>query len=148
MVKEVKGFKCENCRKLVSSRGQIGTAHRNHCPHCLWSKHVDEGQSGDRMSGCRGPMRPVGLTFKHEGLDKYTGKPKVGELMLVHQCLKCAGFSINRLAADDEAQVVLQVFEDSLAVGEIAGGLVEEGIDLLTEKARAEIRKQLFGAGA
>ncbi|MCJ7545146.1 MAG: RNHCP domain-containing protein, partial [Phycisphaerae bacterium] len=39
-------FICEHCA-LVVSPDPGGTAHRNHCPHCLWSVHLDL-RPGDR----------------------------------------------------------------------------------------------------
>ena len=139
------GFSCEHCGSWVSKDQFIGTHFRNHCPFCLWSKHVDERQSGDRHAFCRGPMEPIGLTFKHEGQDKY-GRPRQGELMLVHRCQKCGAFSLNRLAADDEIQMVLEVFESSQKRNqEILNKLKEDNIELLTEKDEKEIKIQLFG---
>ena len=32
-------FICENCGKKV---GKLGYSCRNHCPYCLYSKHVDK----------------------------------------------------------------------------------------------------------
>ena len=139
------GFTCGHCDSWVSKDRFIGTHFRNHCPFCLWSKHVDERHSGDRDSSCRSSMEPIGLTFKHEGQDKY-GRPRQGELMLVHQCQKCGAFSLNRLAADDEIQMVLQVFESSKKKNKvILDKLKEDHIELLTEKDEKEIKTQLFG---
>ncbi|WP_420871372.1 RNHCP domain-containing protein [Lysinibacillus xylanilyticus] len=35
---------------------------RNHCPKCLFSKHVDT-VPGDRASTCKGLMRPIGVDY-------------------------------------------------------------------------------------
>ena len=143
--KKDKGFECAHCHQWVDCSRFIGTHFRNHCPHCLWSKHVDEQKSGDRQAFCRGDMEPIGLTFKKEGFDKF-GKPRQGELMVIHQCQECGQFSINRLAADDDPQIVLKIFEDSKKVNkEIAEGLKNESIRLLDETDRQEIETQLFG---
>ena len=77
-------FKCLNCNTFIGSNDAIGTKHRNHCPICLFSKHVD-CKPGDRKSKCGGKMKPVALTFKKEGKDRY-GKVRVGELMIVNIC--------------------------------------------------------------
>ena len=91
-------------------------------------------------------MAPIGLTFKHEGWDKYTKLPKQGELMLIHQCGGCAKFSINRIAADDNPQIILSVFEESKSIAsEIRSQLEKENIKLLTEKDKEELNSQLFG---
>jgi len=130
-----KGFECVHCRQWVDCGKYIGTRFRNHCPHCLWSRH----------SLCRGLMEPIGLTFKKEGFDKYK-KPRQGELMVIHQCQDCSEISINRLAADDNPQVVLKIFEDSQKLSEELKKEIDlEGIQLLTKEDEQEIRTQLFG---
>lgn len=121
----------------------IGTRNRNHCPYCLWSLHVDEEISGDRRSRCNGLMEPIGLTFKNEGFDKYV-KKRQGEIMLVHQCIKCNKFSINRLAGDDDPQEVLKIFNNHFLLDR-RPHLKLEGIGMLTEKDREEVERQLFG---
>jgi len=139
------GFQCEHCDCWVSKDQFIGTHHRNHCPFCLWSKHVDWQSSGDRRANCRGAMEPLGLTFKKEGVDKY-GRPKQGELMLIHRCQKCEDFSINRLAADDQTQKVLALFESSQNLSqEIKDKLKANKIELLSRKDEKEMNNQLFG---
>jgi len=139
------GFTCEHCNSWVSKDQFIGTHFRNHCPFCLYSKHLDIKKSGDRHSSCHDLMKPIGLTFKHEGIDKY-GHPRQGELMLIHQCLECNDFSINRLAADDQAEMVMLVFKESKDLpNDIQKKLQSEGIELLTHKDEQEIKNQLFG---
>jgi 6-phosphogluconate dehydrogenase len=49
-------FLCTHCDRAIPGTAP-GTVHRNHCPHCLWSLHVDL-RTGDRRSACRGPMEP------------------------------------------------------------------------------------------
>lgn len=66
-------------------------SYRNHCPACLWSKHVDRDGPGDRMSACGGMMEPVGL-------DQRGGK---GWLVL-HRCTLCGKSIPNRAAPDDD----------------------------------------------
>ena len=63
-------------------------SYRNHCPACLWSKHVDI-DPGDRASACRGMMRPERV--EHRG-----GKG----LVLVHRCVVCGFVRPNRIADD------------------------------------------------
>ncbi|WP_194926572.1 RNHCP domain-containing protein [Catenulispora pinisilvae] len=80
------GFTCENCGTLVAplSNG----SYRNHCPACLYSKHVDV-EPGDRASTCRGAMRPERV--EHRG-----GKG----LVIVHRCTVCGFVRPNRIADD------------------------------------------------
>ena len=140
-----KGFVCEHCKKRVPVNRAMGTRHRNHCPFCLWSKHVDLKNPGDRKSTCLGAMEPLGLTFKKEGINKY-GKLRQGELMVVHRCLNCGQYSINRIAADDDSTAILELFEKSLKLDERTKlELEKENIRLLEEKDKEEIRTQLFG---
>lgn len=63
-------------------------SYRNHCPTCLYSKHVDV-VPGDRASACHGPMRPVRLEHR-------SGKGRV----IVHRCEWCGCERPNRVAAD------------------------------------------------
>lgn len=139
--KRKEGFRCSHCHAWVSLR-VAGTKHRNHCPECLWSKHI--GRLEQLRETCGGAMIPVGLTFKKEGIDKYTGKPKQGELMLIHQCVRCGEISINRLAGDDNSDVVMKIFEHSLNMPkELRKRLKKEHIDILAEQNREEVKRQL-----
>lgn len=51
--KRVENFTCEVCGAEIS-----GTGYTDHCPNCLWSKHVDINP-GDRLSKCGGMMKPI-----------------------------------------------------------------------------------------
>lgn len=88
-------------------------------------------------------MAPIALTFKDEGIDKY-GKKRQGEVMIIHQCLKCSKITKNRLAGDDDPQIVLEIFNKSFR-SDLLQQVKSEGINLLTENDREEVKKQLFG---
>jgi len=106
---------------------------------------VDKDRSGDRQSDCHSLMKPIGLTFKKEGVDRY-GKPRQGEIMIVHQCLGCGKISINRIAGDDDPDMILKIFEDSQKMDLAKKKLLKEkGIRILEEKDKKEILAQLFG---
>ena len=79
-------FICGHCGRTVAP---CLSHQRNHCPACLRSLHLDI-RTGDRRSGCRGVMDPVGIWVK--------GK---GERALLHRCRKCGFIRANRVAADD-----------------------------------------------
>lgn len=116
----------------------MGTANRNHCNMCLWSRHVDI-RTGDRQATCRGGMEPIGLTLRRVGFGR------VGELMLVHECRGCGKLSINRIARDDPEGELLQLFEQSKRIGvERRSQLERRDIDLLDDAV--EIHRQLYGA--
>lgn len=142
---EKRGFRCFHCGQWVSFSKFMGTAHRNHCSFCLWSKHVDFKKPGDRKSNCRATMKPIGLTFKHEGVDKY-GKLRQGELMLIHECTGCGKISINRIAADDNSKAILKVFGESQKLNlEKRNRLERDGIKILPRETKEKILTQLFG---
>jgi hypothetical protein len=139
-------FECCHCSLEVTPNAAMGTRHRNHCNHCLWSKHVDTAP-GDRASACQGCMEPVGVTLKREGVDKY-GKEKLGDIMLVHRCQKCGQININRIAADDPEDLILQVFDISNTLPsplspETSAELKNQSITFLTNKK--ELKEKLFG---
>ncbi len=105
------GFTCAHCHAFVyTETGLSGVQNRNHCPYCLWSRHLDLYAAGDRLSACKALMQPIGLTIKFTR-KKYG--PNRGELMLVHACMECKALSINRIAADDDPQELFAVFEAS-----------------------------------
>ena len=88
-------FKCKNCRRFIGPPPS-GGRHRNHCPFCLFSLHVDGDCSGDRLSACGSRMEPIG-SFQRVN----------GEYVLVHRCRGCGFERFNRIAADDDFALVL-----------------------------------------
>ena len=106
-------FRCLHCQGYVSSDPLLaGVRNRNHCPYCLWSRHLDWQQAGDRLSVCRAAMKPIGLSLKRSR-NRYAGE-QAGELMLIHCCQDCGKIALNRIAADDDAGSLLKVFIHSL----------------------------------
>lgn len=92
-------FRCRHCRAFVVALPS-GGRHRNHCPFCLYSRHVDDTTPGDRASACGGSMAPVGHFLR----------PK-GEPVVVHRCLSCGQERHCRIAADDDFDLVLSLPE-------------------------------------
>ncbi|MFD9893511.1 RNHCP domain-containing protein [Amycolatopsis sp. NPDC059027] len=90
-------FRCVGCRLDVPPDAP-GTAHRNHCPHCLASLHVDRRVPGDRAASCRGRMEALSMSVRPDG-----------EWLIIHQCLTCGELSANRIAGDDNALVLLRL---------------------------------------
>lgn len=136
-------FRCLGCGQAVEDGGPIGTRHRNHCPRCLASCHVDRSVSGDRAATCQALMTAVGLTFKQEGNDKW-GKPKPGEVMLIHECSGCGHLSINRIAGDDAEEALLVLLEREIDPG-LSARISQAGIRRLGQKDRMAVRESLFG---
>jgi hypothetical protein len=90
-------FKCGRCRAFVGPTA-FGGRHRNHCPYCLTSRHVDLKRPGDRSSACRALMPAIGETFRANG-----------EQMVVHRCNGCGIERQNRVAADDNPIALLRL---------------------------------------
>lgn len=88
-------FRCRHCGVLVGP-SLYGGRHRNHCPRCLFSRHVDGRVPGDRASECGGSMAPIGAFTRPNG-----------EYVVVHRCLACGFERYNRIAADDDFDLVL-----------------------------------------
>jgi len=82
--RKIENFVCEHCGAEVN-----GTGFTNHCPKCLWSKHVDI-YPGDRAEGCKGLMEPVRIELEK------------GNYVLVQKCQKCSRIWRNEASADDD----------------------------------------------
>ena len=82
-------FVCEHCGHPTTPLGK-GT-YRDHCPQCLFSKHVDRDGPGDRLSTCHGLLRPTGVD--------QSGKKG---FMILYECMACGKKSRNRAAMDDD----------------------------------------------
>lgn len=89
-------FVCKVCGTLVVPDG-AGSRHRNHCPKCLSSVHVDN-KPGDRASLCNGIMEPVSVWVRQGG-----------EWAIIHRCRLCGSFSANRVAADDNPLLLMSI---------------------------------------
>jgi hypothetical protein len=139
------GFVCRNCNTYVPCEPALaGVQNRNHCPYCLWSRHMDGRVAGDRRSGCRGAMRPLGLTTKRSA-NKYAAE-RDGELMIVHRCTVCAKLVLNRIAADDSDPGLMALVERPCnGDAELLAALEGEGVSVLTTRDRALVRRRLYG---
>jgi hypothetical protein len=85
-------FRCLHCATAVRGNG-----YTNHCPRCLWSRHVDVNP-GDRTAECGAAMEPIGALW--EG----------GEIIVVQRCLACGHTRRNRAAANDDRDALLALF--------------------------------------
>ena len=95
-------FRCGFCSRSVEPPPS-GSRHRNHCPFCLWSLHVDD-EAGDRAAACRGLMEPVAVWVREKG-----------EWALVHRCQRCGELKSNRIGADDNPIALLSIAVRPLA---------------------------------
>ena len=94
-------FECVRCRTPVPLAA-AGTEHRNHCPRCLWSLHVDH-LPGDRSSCCGGAMEPISVWVKSK------------EWVIIHRCVECGTLHGNRVAGDDNEALLLSLAVKPLA---------------------------------
>lgn len=95
-------FACKVCGRQVFPDG-AGSDHRNHCPNCLSSLHVDD-RPGDRAADCGGVMDPVAVWVR-----------KGGEWAVIHRCRRCGVLRSNRTAADDNPMKLLSIAMQPLA---------------------------------
>ena len=92
-IKNIEDFTCENCGFEVKGNG-----YTNHCPKCLWSKHVDINP-GDRRSDCGGLMEPIKVEKEKQ------------EYILVNKCVKCGFMKRNKLSLDDDFDIAVKVMK-------------------------------------
>ena len=98
MIKNDNGFVCLNCGMTVSP---LKYTSRNHCPHCLYSLHVDI-VPGDRANKCTGLMEPISIE----------NSPKKG-YVIVYKCTKCGEIKRNKSADDDDFEKILEVSKNN-----------------------------------
>lgn len=89
--KNKENFVCEMCKTEV-----VGDGYTNHCPECLWSKHVDVNP-GDRASECGGMMEPISVNKKN------------GQYNILHKCVKCSFEKINKAQKEDNFDQLIQI---------------------------------------
>lgn len=90
--RRVEDFDCLHCGAVVR-----GDGYTNHCPHCLWSRHVDV-EPGDRAAECGGPMEPIGALSQGTGW------------IVVQRCGSCGHLWRNRVSDRDDRDAVLALF--------------------------------------
>ncbi len=88
-------FVCEHCGASVE-----GDGYTNHCPKCLWSKHVDV-DPGDRKASCGGMMEPVDVENHH------------GVFRVLHTCLVCGFKRPSPITPKDDFDVALLVAKEA-----------------------------------
>ena len=86
-------FICENCKKNVDT---LNYTSRDHCPFCLYSKHVDINP-GDRQNNCKGLLEPIGI-------EKFKNSYKI-----IYKCKKCKKIHKNIKAIDDNIDKIIEL---------------------------------------
>jgi len=84
-------FTCDVCGFRVE-----GTEYTDHCPKCLWSKHIDINP-GDRLATCKGLMEPIGCSLKH------------GKKMLHYQCRGCSHTHKVEASPEDNLEILVEL---------------------------------------
>ena len=88
------GFICDHCGKKVE---KLGYTSRDHCPVCLYSKHVDI-YPGDRSETCHGALEPIRVELN----------AKKG-YVIVYRCKSCGAIRKNKAAEDDNMDLIIQL---------------------------------------
>lgn len=86
-------FICEHCNKNVS---KLNYTSRDHCPFCLYSKHVDKFP-GDRLNECKGLLKPISI-------EKFKDTYKI-----IYKCEKCGETHKNITASDDSFDEIIKL---------------------------------------
>jgi len=86
-------FICEHCKNEVEL---LKYSCRDHCNHCLYSKHVDI-LPGDRSNECLGILEPIGI-------EKFNDTFKI-----IYKCLKCNEIKKNIMAKDDNYDLIIEL---------------------------------------
>lgn len=86
-------FICEKCGEDVKRSSYTA---RDHCPKCLYSKHVDINP-GDRMNTCCGLLKPIGI-------EKFKDTYKI-----LYRCEKCGDLHKNIIEKDDDMNTIIEL---------------------------------------
>ena len=86
-------FICENCNREVPP---LKYSARDHCPYCLYSKHVDI-LPGDRSNDCKGMLEPIKI-------EKFKNTYKI-----IYKCQKCNKIHKNIMALDDDMNLIIEL---------------------------------------
>ena len=86
-------FICEFCGQKVE---KLNYTARDHCPYCLYSKHLDINP-GDRNNTCHGLLEPIGI-------EKFKNTYKI-----IYKCSKCHENHKNIMANDDDFNKIIEL---------------------------------------
>lgn len=92
MKKVVENFVCEKCGARI-----IGDGYTDHCPNCLWGKHVDYETPGDRVSDCKGLMEPIRTSFEK------------GKFRIWYKCTQCSHRFWVREGKNDNRELLVKM---------------------------------------
>ena len=89
--RKIENFVCANCSFKV-----VGNGYTDHCPNCLVSLHVDNNP-GDRLSGCKGIMEPIGSQVKGNSY------------IIFYKCKKCGKNFKVKSSLNDNFEMILKL---------------------------------------
>lgn len=84
-------FICGHCSAEIKGNG-----YTNHCPKCLYSRHVDNNP-GDRANSCKSLMKAVFLLKKGSNLS------------IIHECTRCRVLKVNKVQEGDDLELVFKL---------------------------------------
>lgn len=91
-VRRRENFVCEHCGTEVT-----GDGYTDHCPQCLWGKHVDDQIPGDRAAECRALMEPMETSYEK------------GEFRIFYRCTGCKHTFTVWANKDDNRELLVQL---------------------------------------
>lgn len=91
----IENFVCAHC-----GADCVGNGYTNHCPKCLWSRHVDNNP-GDRAATCHGMMKPIAVEVRTD------------EYIITHRCDKCGKTIRQRAAENDDINTLIALSVNS-----------------------------------
>ncbi len=92
--KTIEDFNCAHCGAVVHGNG-----YTNHCPKCLWSRHVDNNP-GDRAAKCGGMMPPVAVESDGE------------RFVITHKCEICGKETRQRTSDNDNMNAIIELSQN------------------------------------
>jgi len=87
--RKIEDFDCAHCGAVVHGNG-----YTNHCPNCLWSRHVDNNP-GDLAATCHGMMPPIGVERESD------------HFIITHKCEKCGKLKRQRTTDADSIDAII-----------------------------------------
>lgn len=89
--RKVEDFTCEHCGYFVT-----GSGYTNHCPKCLYSKHVDNNP-GDRANDCKALMKPIAALYSN------------GSYTIQQQCTICGDKVRVKANSNDDTTLLIEL---------------------------------------
>ncbi len=89
--RKIEDFTCDNCETFVQ-----GDGYTDHCPSCLYSKHVDINP-GDRNNNCCGSMKSVAAEVRKD------------DYKIHYECEECGYKHRVKSVSEDNFDIILKL---------------------------------------